>query len=652
MSGICGIFNLDGKPADADLLARMSTALAHRGRDREGHWLEGAAGLAHRMLWTTPEAVRETQPLCAASGALFLVLDGRVDNRQELRSRLEAQGQQLRDDTDAELILHAYQCWEEAAPERIIGDFAFAIWDRRSRSLFCARDPVGVKPFYYFADGRSFRFASELQALFVDPLIPREPNEGVVGAYLVNAPPSQEETLWQGICSLPPAHCMRVDAGGVRKSRYWNMDLSQEIRFPCEADYNARFKELFLEAVKCRLRGFGRVGAHLSGGLDSSSVVAMAASLIQERQIPDSGFETFSLDFPGRDCDESAFSQAVATQWKLALHAIPPAPQASMPRLEQSRRYCDIPDYPNGAMAASLRTFAQGKGFRVLLTGCGGDEWLSGSIYRFADQLRGLRVRELLAGLRSEAERIGIYAALGRLSTFGVRPLMPSPARAVFRALRSWVGADWRAPSWLKASFVRRIDLPARLRQDLGMHACTSFARRKRWRTLVDGRLSHTLEMEDRASAWHGLDERHPFLDRRLIEFVVALPEKEFWRNGRGKHILRESMAGLLPEAVRQRESKVFFNHLVVEDLLAHSEVLLGPSLLLAERGWVESENLRHHFLQARERWLEGKSLNYRSWDLWMALALELWLRGTVSLPASALSGGADARALAWPLRR
>ena len=156
MSGIAGIFNRDGRPVDPDLLARMTDAIAHRGPDGAGHWADGAVGFGHQMLCTAPESLHEQQPWRDETGQLCLVLDGRVDNRAELQRALAAAGAHLGEDTDAELVLQSYEVWGEACPKRIIGDFAFAIWDARKQQLFCARDFLGIKPFYYYADERTF----------------------------------------------------------------------------------------------------------------------------------------------------------------------------------------------------------------------------------------------------------------------------------------------------------------------------------------------------------------------------------------------------------------------------------------------------------------------------------------------------------------
>ncbi len=208
MSGIAALYNLDGRPVEPALLRRMTDVIAHRGPDGAGVLTDGAVGLGHRMLRTTPESLGERQPLTDETGEFAITFDGRIDNRDELLAGLRAAGARLEAGTDAELVLRAYQAWGEDSPRRLLGDFAFVIWDKRQRRLFCARDQLGVKPFYYQRDERTFRCGSELHQLLQDPAVKREPNEGMVGEYLATVVTTLEETLYRGVFRLPPGHLL------------------------------------------------------------------------------------------------------------------------------------------------------------------------------------------------------------------------------------------------------------------------------------------------------------------------------------------------------------------------------------------------------------------------------------------------------------
>ena len=323
MSGLAGIYSLDGSPADRALLERMTRAIAHRGPDGIRYAVDGPAALGHCLLCTTPESLRESQPLWDETGSCCLAMDGRVDNREELTAALSSAGMRLRDDTDAEIVLKAYMAWGEHSPRRIVGDFALVVFDKRSRSLFCARDPLGVKPFYYWTDGKAFLWASELQQLFQHPSVSKEPNEGMVAEYLSAKITSVEETLYVGILRLPPAHVMVVSPDGVVRRRYWDVEPDVEPSWRSREECAEAFLPVFKEAVRCRLRSQKPVGAELSGGLDSSSVVSAAQALYREGAAHDLGFEAFSLVFPGLPCDESQFIDAVAERWQLKVNKFP-----------------------------------------------------------------------------------------------------------------------------------------------------------------------------------------------------------------------------------------------------------------------------------------------------------------------------------------
>ncbi|HET7875173.1 MAG TPA: asparagine synthase-related protein, partial [Methylomirabilota bacterium] len=328
MSGIAGLYRLDGGPVDPVLLRAMTDAVAHRGPDGGDCWVDGPIGLGHRLLRSTPESAQEKQPLSDESGDLCLVLDGRIDNRGELRAALAPDGLRLRSDSDGELVLRAYARWGTACPARLIGDFAFALWDNRERRLFCARDPLGVRPFYYHTDGRRFSVASELQQLLVDPSRAAEPNEGMIAEYLACEITHREDTLYRDIFRLPPGHSLVVRPGGHVVSPYWDIDPSRAIRHGTSRDYAEHFRDVFDEAVRCRLRSANPIAAELSGGLDSSSVVATAASLAPAGRATGDGVETYSLVFPGHACDESGYANQVVALHALRSHTAPPSEPA------------------------------------------------------------------------------------------------------------------------------------------------------------------------------------------------------------------------------------------------------------------------------------------------------------------------------------
>lgn len=623
MSGLAGILRLDGHAADQGLLEAMTGRLGHRGPDGLGHWMSGPVALGHLMLRTTPESLEDKQPLTNETGDVCLALDGRVDNARELRIALEREGVRLRSRGDAELLLRAYERWGERCPERILGDFAFVIWDARRRRLFCARDPFGLRPLYYCADGRTFRWSSELHALFADPAVSAEPNDAFIGGCLAGTVTSQEETVYRGIRRLRPAHALTVQPDRLRLERYWDLDPARTIRYAADQDYAEHFRELLTEAVRCRLRAIGPVGAALSGGLDSSSVAVTAHWLRAVDGAAGPPLETLSLVFPGLACDETRYIEEVSRARGLAGHRLPPDPPDAAWCTEQIHRYADLPEPPNGAMGNAMKRLARARGMRVVLTGLGGDEWLTGSCYHGADLLRQGRVASFLSRRRAESQ-LPDFTGSGSLLRAALWPLLPGPVRqGIKRALRR----D-SIPPWIRREFADRIGLRDRLHHGTDQRRFPSLAQWDIYRPLAGGWLAHAAEMEERTASWFGIEQRHPYYDRRIVELAFALPEELRWRGTQPKFVLREAMRGRLPETIRGRRSKADFSHVFVEALRAHGGARFFDGLAVEALGWVRGDAVRAMYRRAEERYDRGDgAYSADIWPLWMICAVESWYR-------------------------
>jgi asparagine synthase (glutamine-hydrolysing) len=627
MSAIAGIVRFDGRPADAAVGERMSGALRHRGPDRGGLRRDGPIVMGHRMLETTPESLDETQPLTSADGRLCLTLDGRVDNRRELTRALGAAGVALRHGSDAELVLQAYVAWGAECPGKILGDFAFTVWDKPRQRLFCARDPLGMKPLCYQSDAGAFRWASELQALFEDPEVPRTPNEGMVAETLACEVTSKEETLWRGIRRLPPGHTMIVDAGGPRIARYWRPDVAREIRYRSDGEYAAHFLEILTEAVRCRLRSHRPVGAHLSGGMDSSSVVAVAQGVFRNGLASDLGFETFSLVYPGLACDESSYIRAVAGDLGLKANVVEPVRPEQRDRIRQSRRYRDLADFPNCAGVGDLYAMARERGIRVMLTGMGGNQWAEGSTLHMADLLARGRLSALLTQARAAMTLIGYPSLAGVLWGAAFLPLVPAGLRhPVGRLL-----GRRRPPLWIETGFARATGLAERLRAAEPDPPFSTRAQRAIYREGTSGVEAHANELGERRAAEHGLEERHPLHDLRLVEFMLAVPEEQRWLGGETKRVLRHAMRGMLPEVVRRREIQADFSDLFARALEELGGERAFDDLAIAEAGWVSAPEARVMWRRMVERRSRGDLTYIRdAWPLWVIVAVELWYRASV----------------------
>ncbi len=619
MSGITGIYHRDGRPVERGLLRRMTELIAHRGPDGTGYWMDGSVGMSHQMFHTTPESLHEQQPLVDPTGNRCLTFDGRVDNREELKREFELKGMMLRSDTDAELVLQAYACWGDECPQRIIGDFAFAIWDGPARKLFCARDIHGIKPFYYYLNKQSFFWASELRQFLAVPAIAKRPNLGMIGEYLIDQVTSLEETLYADIMRLPPAHCLVITAGQTRKVRYWDIDPTREIRYLTDQEYAEHFLDIFQEAVRCCLRSQAKVGACLSGGLDSSSIVGMVQSLYRTGRAADTGFETFSLIFPDLPCDERSYIQNVIDKWQLKYNYVQPLIPDYDCCVRQVDKYYDIPDVPNGIMAAFLEESAQQKGFRVLLTGLGGDEWFTGSSNRYLDLLYQFKLISLFQQFFLELSINSKFAFLRSV----LKSVLSEALVKVIRNLKR----RHQIYKFIRKDFVKNIRLLERTDTVANRTRFNSFAQADLYRQLANGWRIHALEAEERRASWFQLEYRAPFNDRRLVEFAFALPGEQMLRFNKAKLILRNAMRELLPDSIYERTSKAEFSPIFMQTIATRTFRNVFNSLPSNFSKLINCEAICSMYKEAHRSYIRGdQSYILNIGYLWNTLALYLWL--------------------------
>jgi asparagine synthase (glutamine-hydrolysing) len=621
MSGIIATFNLDGRPADPRVVGRMLNSMRHRGPDGQASFVSGPVALGHARLCTTEESLREHQPLRDESAQLALVFDGRVDNRAELTDALASSGMPPRDDTDAELVLRAYECWGEESPARIIGDFAFVIWDSGRKRLFCARDQLGVKPLYYHLDEKRFVCASELQALLLEPEFSVEPNEGMAAEIMCGRVLDPEETLFRNILQVVPGNYLAVSSDRVRNRRYWSLSSTREIRYSDDLSYASHFFDLFSEAVRCRLRHPGSgVAAQLSGGLDSSSVVSMAAHLKREGTVDSVPFETFSLISPEPKDNETSYIEEVVGKWQLRATLLGPRSFRVSNAIEQTRRFSDIPDFPNDTAMTSLFQDIRDKQHRVMLTGIGGDELFWGSNEYYADAVRGLRVGRIVRRYRDDRRLKALspnsFGAWQKLFRFGVVPLVPGSMKRTVKNLTKVVAY----PQWLDPDFVRRASLVDRLSGEYW---------RKRSQPQKPGESAlplgapFALGKIEQLGSRYGIEVRHPLYDRRIVEFANAIPDEQR-RNGIWqRYVMRQAMTDLLPAAVQRRVDKATFDWSFSAAIRDEDFGRILTSPRIAAAGWIDAQKVRAEWNAFR-----AGNRRYTS-QLFTTGAVELWYRET-----------------------
>lgn len=624
MSGIAGIYYPHSRSVDRKDLERMVTILAHRGPDGADMWVEGSTGFGHRMLWTTPESLEEKLPLVNRTGDLALTADARIDNRDELLAALDFSGCTGKVITDSQLILKAYEQWGERCPEKLLGDFAFAIWDRRKQVLFCTRDHMGVKPFYYYQSDRVFAFASEIKALLCLPEVPRRLNEVRVADYLVPILEDKVITFYKDILRLPPAHTMTVSRHGMSVRAYWSLDPMREIRYNSDAEYAEAFRDIFTEAVRCRLRSAFPLGSMLSGGLDSSSIVCVARKLLKENG--HRGLHTFSAIFKDvPECDERPYINSVLAQGGLEPHYVHADQLSPLADLDRVFWHEDEPFYaPNLFMHWGLYRAAQNQGTRILLDGIDGDTTVSHSLVYLAELVRTGQWTKLTKEVNGLSKRFN-RSHWRVLWHYGLSPHVPEPIRSVWRIVRGRNRPAWTRNAIVNTEFARQIGLAQRIQdllRDRSKPAQTS--REDHLRRLTSGMVPFALEVADKAAASFSLEPRYPFFDKILVEFCLALPPEQKLQRGWTRMVLRRAMTNILPVEVQWREGKMDLSPVLHRALLAFERELLEDVVLhdvKAIENYVDTVALR----KAYQRYVSLGTDD--SLTVWKVATLALWLR-------------------------
>ncbi len=537
MSGIVGIFGRDGALVDRPLLRSLTHFLSFRGPDAREVWAEGQVGFGHTLLRTTNESLAERQPL-SLEAQFTIAADARIDCRAELLAALAKAGRKVRQIApDAELILHAYAAWGENCVEHLRGDFAFAIWDARWKTLFCARDHFGVKPFYYAELGDTFIFSNTLDCVRLHPDVSEDLNDEALADFLLfGLNCDQTTTAYRDIRRLAPAHCLSVSAAEVRARRYWSAPTDGHIRYQKPDEYVEHFQELMRAAVADRLRT-PRAGILLSGGLDSSSIAATAREISREAgETIDLRAFTVTYDslIPDRDGD---FAREVAEFLRIPIRYLPVDALQPFERWENGEvRWPEPVDDPffAGMFHQSRMVAAE---CRVVLEGEGMDNLM---IPEMAPYVRNL--------LRSGE---WTHAARETLRYLAARPPIWPGIRRRLRALAGKRDGSAGFPGWLEPELVKRMNLEDRWHEFSVDRATPSHPNRPAAHaSLLHPRWANSLELQDPGVTRCALEVRHPFLDLRIVDYVLALPPFPWTFQ---KSLLRAAITGHLPEGVRLR---------------------------------------------------------------------------------------------------
>lgn len=628
MSGIAGAWNLDGRPLDPAVLAAMSRQQRHRGLNGERHRIDGAIGFACQHLWATPEVEGELQPLVSRTGAM-LVFDGRLDNRDELLPRLGLATSL----SDPACVLAAYEEWGEGFAERLSGDFAAAVFDAANQRLVIARDPIGVRPLYYFSSPRLFAFASEIKSLLVHPDIPADPDEdGLADFMFIGARPLERPdlTCFRNISTLVPAHVAVVTPRHTTVRRYWDFDIAKRIRLGSIEECVDAFRERFVEAVRRRTRSHHPVAVSVSGGLDSSSIFCQAETLRRAGAISCPSIEGFAHYSDNTD-DERGFLADIERRYGVKISQFSADPLIGFAGdVEDQLRTIEEPFLDClWRVSREMHTRAARSGARTFITGHWGDQVLFSPAYLIDLFNRG----SWLSVWRHTREHGKYFSGgeawvLRRRFLFALaRHHVPRALTAPLKWLRLRLSGEAQPKPWLSDAFLATtrhvryapVNLPR------GFHSAHARA------LYLEARSKYhvqSMEWNNKVAARHGLDAAFPMLDRDLLAFLMAIPgEMHAWQ-GVPRALLRESMRGVLPEPIRTRRWKTDFSPLVNAGA-AQDAAIMGRALtdnsIGCRRGFFDP--VRFGPEMARLAASVGSTECLESWALSDTFGLEMWLQ-------------------------
>jgi len=613
MCGIAGIMNRTGKPVSLDELQRMCDAMTHRGPDDDGYYLGNTVGMGMRRL-SIIDLDSGRQPIHNEDLSVWVVFNGEIYNFKTLRAELQAAGHAFCTETDTEVIVHLYEQYGESCVERLRGMFAFALWDERRRTLLVARDRLGIKPLYWTEAGGRLAFGSELKVLLQLPEIERRLNYNSVSHLFSSLSTPLDESIIEGVHKLPPGHLLTASPQGpARVRQYWDVRFAPE-QGRDEGYFAERLRGLLEESVALHMVSDVPLGAFLSGGIDSSSVVATMARL-SPRPV-----KTFSIGFGEPEYNELEYARAAAKRFGTDHHELVLEPDV-MGVLDDLPWYLDEPFGDSSAIPTYMVSKLAARDVTVVLSGDGGDELFAGYDRYLVEQKQ--RTRDaipaplrMLAGLAARLMPEGMKGRnfLRHLALTGPRRYLDSGdlfgahgKRKLFQhdVRRLLAGYDARALSagllekadghWLSA--LQYLDLKTYLPNDI-------------------------LTKVDRMSMAHSIEARVPLLDHPLVEFAATIPPEMHLRGAQTKRIFKKAMEGILPPEILHRPKKGFAIPLdrwfrgtlggFVRDLL------LAPAC--RQRGLFDARYIER-LVELNDR---GRNMDLQLWTL---ISFELWCK-------------------------
>lgn len=545
MSGICGILHFNQKPISEKEINDFTNSIQHKGNDATGVWYKNNIALGHKMLWTTPESLYEHQPQHSQDYSVTLTADARIDNRQDLINQLRIKESDNYIYTDADLIIKAYQKWGVLSPKYLIGDFSFALWDEKEQLLFCARDRIGIKPFFYTFTNNSLFFSSEISPIFKTTSLEKKLNMTAFEDYLLSLSIDFESTFFENICRLPAASTMIVKNGKKQIQRYWTPYDLPDFNTRTSKQNSEEFFDLLQRATKAQLRSAYSTGISLSGGLDSSAVTYFASKLQSDQDM-----RAYSIRFGDLSCDESLYIDEVLKFTGINSSYI------SGDKIDYKHKYSINSYYEFLSEAPAFGFYLPMIPFmellkkhktRVLLTGHGGDHTTQGSEYYILDWMKKGRLIPAVKTLMQLEHPWGFFKSI-------VRPTIPNMLVAARNKL-----INKKTTPILNSG---RSDISFK---DINqLYPIKNAARRFDINAIMGARTSWLNDSGIYTNAGaYNLEVRHPFFDHRVVDFSFQIPSYQKFHPLQQKFFFANYSQEILPELVRTRNNKTSYTDML-----------------------------------------------------------------------------------------
>lgn len=610
MCGIAGKYNFNNEVVDSSYIKRITDEISHRGPDGEGFYINGNIGLGHRRLSIIDLSPRGRQPMSTVNGRYTIIFNGEIYNYEELRKELLEDDYKFVSETDTEVVLYLYVKYGKKLLKKLRGMFAFCIYDKEKNEFFLARDRYGIKPLYYYYDENKFLFCSEIKGILVDKTIKRIANDKAIYDFLsYNRTDHLEETCFKCIYNLRPGHYLIVNNKGIKKESWYKFYSNKE-KFSEETSLKI-FKDTLKETIKLHMIADVEVGSCLSGGIDSSSIVALSSRLVKNKE----NFKTVSAVYKlNWKKDESKYIDDVTEYTNTRNIKVKPKYLDLLKEIEEIIYHQEEP-FKSSSIFASWKVMETAKenGIKVLLDGQGADEILG------YDYMAAFYFYELFSSFRIYTFLKEFYFFMkkqkfGRVFTFSLFSFLflPKYLRNKFlQGKNNWLNQDYFKENKINNIMFTEFFSAKSLNESVKKH--------------FEYKINHLLRFEDKNSMAFSIESRVPFLDHVLVEDSLRIPSNLKIRKGELKFILKETMKGLLPESVLTRNDKIGFE--TPEDMwFKKKEVKNMFKDIFSSEDFNKRKYYNHTILKEFFNKMTEGSSKYNE-VLWKTICLEYWFK-------------------------